>query len=152
MFTSIFQINAGLSCGPIQSGGQTLGELHFCSLKEAEERGGGARKVALPQSGFAMTCIGHHAGHWVLVAGQDTPFPFSGMCTAPSPTPGGPGATWSAILMLSAGPGCCKHPYATLLQGLRVANNRGHLLVWHRAQAQRPGNRARQRLVLRRAP
>lgn len=66
--------------------------------------------------------------------------------------PGGPGTTWSAILMLSVGPRCCKHPYATLLQGLWVANNHGHLLAWHWAQAQCPGNRARQRLVRRHAP
>ena len=152
MLTSVFQMNAGLSCGPLQRGETDLGELQEGCLKGAKERGGGAERVALSQSGFAVTCIGHHAGYWVPVAGQDTSSPFSGMCTAPSPTPGGPGATWSAILMLSAGPGCCKHPYATLLQGLRVANNHGHLLAWHRAQAQRPGNRARQRLVLRRAP
>lgn len=70
----------------------------------------------------------------------------------PHPTLGGPGATRSVILMLAAGPGCCKHPYATLLQGLRVASNHCHLLAWHRAQAPSPGSRARQRLVLRRAP
>lgn len=57
-----------------------------------------------------------------------------------------------AILMLSVGPGCCKHPFSTLLQGLRVASNHGHLLSWHHAQAQCPGIRARQRLVLRCAP
>lgn len=135
-----------------------LGEPQKGGL-EVEERGGGARRVALPESGFAVPCLRHPVGCWVLGARQRSPWekkgapsPFSGMCAAPSPAPGGPGATWSAILMLSAGPGCCKHPYATLLQGLRVANNHGHLLAWHRARAQRPGNRARQRLVLRRAP
>ena len=111
--------------------------------------------------GLAVSRTGHHNGWWVLAtrpqAGvslgeEGGPFSFSGMCTAPTPTPGGPGATRPAILMLSAGPGCCKHPYATLLQGLRVASNHGHLLAWHQAQAQRPGNRARQRLVRRRAP
>lgn len=37
-------------------------------------------------------------------------------CAPPLPPPQ-VGATWSAILRLSAGPGCCEHPYAVLLQG-----------------------------------
>lgn len=100
--------------------------------------------------------MGQHAGGGAEQGSSQekkgAPSPLAGMCAAPTPTPGGPGAACSAILMLSAGPGCGKHPYATLLRGLRVASNHGHLLTWHRAQAQSLGNRARQRLVLRRAP
>lgn len=162
MLPSIFRMNAGLSCGPAQGRGRQ--SLESCRegarrkwRKEVEEQEGWPSWNQVWPFLASDTMLG--AGCGVLGPGQGTPWekkgapsPFLRMCTAPSPAPGGPGATWSAILMLSAGPGCCKHPYATLLQGLRVANNHGHLLAWHRAQAQRPGNRARQRLVLRRAP
>lgn len=125
-----------------------------------EDRKGGrwrTREGVTPESRVCSSL--HVTPHWALGAGQDSPWekkgtslPFLRNACCPYPTLGERGTTWSAILMLAAGPGCCKHPYATLLQGLRVASNHGHLLTWHCAQAPHPGSRARQRLVLRRAP
>lgn len=151
MLRSAFPTIAGLSCSP--EGG--TGELPEGCLRKVEGRGGGQgdgtpRIQGLLSCAWDSTLGGAEQGSPREKKGA--PSPLSGMCAAPTPTPGGPGAACSAILMLSAGLRCGEHPYATLLRGLRVASNHGHLLTWHRAQAQSLGNRARQRLVLRRAP